>query len=371
MAWAGLQSLNVFVNSLIWNKNVVNWAPVWCDISTRLWVGASVGIPASSLCINRRLYHVSKARGHVGLTRSEKRWVVMTDLSICLGIPFLEMIMAYIVSINRFNIFEDVGCFPAVLNSPPTFALVLTWPLAITTISATYGARTIYRLSRLQYEINQVLQGSGNKNLSTNRYFRLLALASVEIVIGLPLSSFTIYSNVRGGIDPWVSFAETHQGFSVVYQLPSSAWRSYPPQALGIELSRWYIVLCAFTFFCFFGLGREAWSHYRRLPAHLLKLCRLVRPQQDQTTRQPSMAAVSPKTRASAPPDRDNRFDMDVEGLPEKPSITSSPSGSLSEHEHPPRHPPLVHAPPHRDRTPSIASLHFQPPDASPISTIG
>lgn len=32
MAWTGIACLNVFVNSIVWNGNAINWAPVWCDI---------------------------------------------------------------------------------------------------------------------------------------------------------------------------------------------------------------------------------------------------------------------------------------------------------------------------------------------------
>lgn len=30
--WTGLSSLVWFVNSIVWDGNVVNWTPVWCDI---------------------------------------------------------------------------------------------------------------------------------------------------------------------------------------------------------------------------------------------------------------------------------------------------------------------------------------------------
>ena len=32
MIWTGLACLNQFINSVVWNGNAVNWAPVWCDI---------------------------------------------------------------------------------------------------------------------------------------------------------------------------------------------------------------------------------------------------------------------------------------------------------------------------------------------------
>lgn len=78
MAWTALACLNQFINSIVWHGNTVNWAPVWCDIckctrtvslegclslvlsAARIIVGASMAIPACSLCINRRLYHISQ-----------------------------------------------------------------------------------------------------------------------------------------------------------------------------------------------------------------------------------------------------------------------------------------------------------------------
>ena len=32
MIWTGIGCLIGFINSIVWNRNVGNWAPVWCDI---------------------------------------------------------------------------------------------------------------------------------------------------------------------------------------------------------------------------------------------------------------------------------------------------------------------------------------------------
>jgi pheromone a factor receptor len=32
MAWTGLACLILFINSIVWNKNMINRAPVYCDI---------------------------------------------------------------------------------------------------------------------------------------------------------------------------------------------------------------------------------------------------------------------------------------------------------------------------------------------------
>ncbi|EGN97937.1 hypothetical protein SERLA73DRAFT_182735 [Serpula lacrymans var. lacrymans S7.3] len=40
--WIGLLCLNGFVNSIIWDHNVTDWAPVWCDISSHLMIGGEL-----------------------------------------------------------------------------------------------------------------------------------------------------------------------------------------------------------------------------------------------------------------------------------------------------------------------------------------
>ena len=92
MAWTGLACLNQFINSIVWNNNAINWAPVWCDISSKFIVGTAVAIPAASLCINRRLYHIASVKS-VTVTKAEKRRQIMVDLAIGLGLPVMEMIL--------------------------------------------------------------------------------------------------------------------------------------------------------------------------------------------------------------------------------------------------------------------------------------
>lgn len=59
IAWSFTGSLVFFVNSIVWDANLSNPAPVWCDISTKFMVGLGVAVPAVSLCINRRLYKIA------------------------------------------------------------------------------------------------------------------------------------------------------------------------------------------------------------------------------------------------------------------------------------------------------------------------
>lgn len=87
MAWTGLSCLVFFINSIIWNNNIVNRAPVWCDISkspdslhrhsphpsllgVRFYVGIGFATPATCLCISRRLCLIAGVR-NVVVTKAE------------------------------------------------------------------------------------------------------------------------------------------------------------------------------------------------------------------------------------------------------------------------------------------------------------
>lgn len=115
MFWVGLSSLSFFINSVVWDGNVVNWAPVWCDISeylhiSRSWIrsyhnssgsrivlATNVAIPACALCIQRRLYHIVSDPA-VRVTKAEKRRSVMVDSMIGMGLPLLNIILSELIS---------------------------------------------------------------------------------------------------------------------------------------------------------------------------------------------------------------------------------------------------------------------------------
>ena len=108
------------INSIVWNKNIVDRAKIYCFIckfldqlsldrllnhltAVRIQGALNAAIPASSLCIARRLYCVA-AMKPMTTTRAEKRRELTLDLLIGLGIPVLEMIIskcAHPFAINR------------------------------------------------------------------------------------------------------------------------------------------------------------------------------------------------------------------------------------------------------------------------------
>lgn len=144
-----------------------------CITATRILVGGAVAIPAASLCINRRLYKIATTKT---LTNSRKD---VSPLCILVLFQVIHTLLLetpcsdwrrthrcrnsyssdglryvsfdlfplawywctsaeYIVEGHRFDIYEDVGCYPAVYNVWLAYPLSVAWPIAIGLISAVY-----------------------------------------------------------------------------------------------------------------------------------------------------------------------------------------------------------------------------------------
>ncbi|GJE89168.1 STE3-domain-containing protein [Phanerochaete sordida] len=261
MLWAGLASFVQFVNALVWHGSLENRIPVWCDITTKFVIGAGVGIPAASLCINRRLYGIAAVR-QTALDRHEKRREVYIDLAIGLGIPVLVMCLHTVVQGHRFNIVEDIGCVPAIYVTPLTFPLVFMWPVLLGVVSFIYAFMTLRAFWIRRVQFRALLASS--PSLSLSRYFRLMLLSSLEMCLTVPLAAYSIYVNTHGvPVAPWISWADTHYDFWRVLQIPAVFWRADAQAVAAYEMGRWVYPCAAFLFFGLFGFAEEARRHYR------------------------------------------------------------------------------------------------------------
>ncbi|KLO16516.1 STE3-domain-containing protein [Schizopora paradoxa] len=269
MIWAGVSCLNFCVNSIVWHGNALNPAPIWCDISTRIIVASAVAIPAASLCINRRLYKIASSPSVV-VSRAQKRRAVIEDLSIGLGIPFVSIFFELIVNGHRFNIYEDIGCFPVVINVWLSYPLVACWPIVIGLISAVYCILTLRSFYKRQEQFNQML--ASNSALTKHRYFRLMALATTELVCTTPFAAYSIFLNVTTNpMTPYRGWDDLHFDYWRVDQVPALLWRLNPKNVIAFELTRWMVVACAFVFFMFFGFADEARRNYKNALNRIMK----------------------------------------------------------------------------------------------------
>ncbi|KIJ90068.1 hypothetical protein K443DRAFT_116707 [Laccaria amethystina LaAM-08-1] len=266
ITWIGLSCLNAFINSIVWNGNITNWAPVWCDISSRLMSGALVAFPSTSFCITRHLYLISHA-SHATFTKRAKRNQHIFNLGVGLGIPILHIILQYVVQSHRFDIYEDVGCFAGLSIVPFTFPINYGIPSLISLVSVIYGVLTIRTLRRRRQQFEDLLQHSNDSNINSDHYVRLIYLAAVNIVAEFVLNLYIFLIIVPSWntdwIHSWKSWADTHRGFSHVGQFPVSVWRSWHRAAIVVDSARWICISFAFSFFCFFGFSKECMDQYR------------------------------------------------------------------------------------------------------------
>ncbi|KAK7435127.1 a-factor receptor [Stygiomarasmius scandens] len=261
MAWMALGCLNAFVNSIVWRNDAIDRAPYWCDISSAITVALNVAIPATSLCINRRLYNIASCQT-ASISRADKRRQVIIDFAIALGLPILQIPLHLVVQGHRYDILEQVGCRPTTYNTIPAYPLSYLWPNIIGLISMVYGVLTLRAFMKRRQQFSQFL--SSSSGISIGRYFRLMCLAMVEIFINTPISAYGLYLNAtHTKIQPWISWANTHYEFNIISQYPAIIWRSSEITLLISELTRWSLILGAFVFFAFFGFADEARKHYR------------------------------------------------------------------------------------------------------------
>ncbi|KAJ7807336.1 pheromone A receptor-domain-containing protein [Mycena olivaceomarginata] len=246
MIWTALSCLIGFFNFMIWADSVEDVAPLWCDISTRLIVGITVEIPAASSCIDRRLYKIAACQT-VSTSQAEKRRAVLVDLAIGLGIPLVQIPLQFVVQGHRYNILENVGCFPATYNVTLAYPLTYLWLNVINLISACYAILTLRAFLRRRAQFAQFL-ASGSTGITATRYFRLMALASLELLLNLPSSTYGLYLTASRSAAPAIF------------------WRADAHEQTTVELSRWASVVS------------EARKHYRLAFWAVAKRCGLTPP---------------------------------------------------------------------------------------------
>lgn len=127
--------------------------------------------------------------------------------------------------------------------------------------SSVYAVMSLHALLVRRAQFKQFI--SSSTSLTSSRYFRLMALATTEMIFTLPLGTYELFSDSGSALNPWISWSDTHYDFSRVDQFPSFEWKVSASVVVPLELTRWIIPACAFVFFSFFGFAEEARKNYR------------------------------------------------------------------------------------------------------------
>jgi pheromone a factor receptor len=173
-------------------------------------------------------------------TRSDNRRAVMIDLLIGIGIPILQMVMreyhqsllsTYTHAIQS-TLFRDIVTTYLKMLAPVKTLCPCYWPcssathglwrlvvylsfivVSILVWSSPFGpslgssstAMTIYAFYKRVHQFEQLM--TTNRNLNRGRYFRLMALSSIEIIGTIPFGTYFLVNSAKWGLGPWRSWA--------------------------------------------------------------------------------------------------------------------------------------------------------------------
>ena len=127
----------------------------------------------------------------------------------------------------------------------------------------------IWILSRQKRDIDRLLQSNGS--VSRTNYYRIFALASIDVMLTLPIGVVTITLLVKGDMAER-SHLPFYRGWSIVHSgwEPEGFTYAYA-QASGTSalaadyFSRWTSPVLAFAIFGLFGITKEARASYWRV----------------------------------------------------------------------------------------------------------
>ncbi|KAJ8474165.1 hypothetical protein ONZ45_g16041 [Pleurotus djamor] len=256
-----------------WDMSIHVLSKIWCEMSGKLLASLSYGIPASILGINRRLYIIGRFT-MTGMPSSRR--MVLTDLAIGL---LMSAIFTGLISLPHGalgDLYEDIGCFQRYYNTIPAIVIQALPPVVIGVVSGIYGralqcVHFLQTSHRAKANVESGNMESGNMNISIDfsDYHRLFYLGLVDVIFTIPIATWSAYSLISfAKVHPWI-WADVKRDYHRFWIFTRDQWEAINP--LQFKIALWFNVLCAYTFFIFFGLNKEARGRYQRAAIWLLK----------------------------------------------------------------------------------------------------
>lgn len=200
-----VSTLIQFLNAVIWpnrKRPFTYLGQGLCDVEVKLTIGLGVAAPGALLCIYRQIAQVTDP-ARLGTRPSDKQntWNKAFEITMCLGIPCLRMLLVYFVQPNRYWIVGVAGCQATVDASWPRYPLVATWPILIGCTTIVWAALATWRLARHLNEIIELLGNSSIANAKKAKLIKIYILTSVLFLIITPLNLYVFWINVETDIE--------------------------------------------------------------------------------------------------------------------------------------------------------------------------
>ncbi|RXW13915.1 hypothetical protein EST38_g11939 [Candolleomyces aberdarensis] len=249
------------VDAFVWADNVKLVMPVWCDITTKLIIGASYALPASCLCVSMYLEQIASLRTAQAsvMDKRRRKWF---EAFMGFGIPLVFMALHVIVQGHRYDIIEGYGCRPTTYYSIVAIFLIWVPPLVLAFGSVVYSALALrhFVVRRLTFAAH--LQAS-NSALTTSRYLRLMSMAAIQMVGAITITSYALwFTSIAMPLRPWTNWDDVHSDFLRVDQYLT---RFVPPALTRpFYISWWFTPISTFIFVAFFSFGKDALDEYKK-----------------------------------------------------------------------------------------------------------
>ncbi|KZV71051.1 hypothetical protein PENSPDRAFT_752047 [Peniophora sp. CONT] len=281
--WLIVESVTGGANYIIWSDNADVKLWVYCDIGmpiltpcigvtdqflvSRAQIIGFVVKPMATLIITRRLYLVASLKSVELPNETTRRRNLLIEWTLGLVIPILVAgPIYYTIQVSRFQVVEVFGCGNASAVSVFVLVAIESWGIIPPVISlAVYYprvARIFYLHSR---DINHFLRSNGS--VSRTNYLRILALASLDILLTLPIGIVNVVLNVTS--DESQTSLRFYPGWARVHSNWEPLSYSYAElQATGVSalplgyFTYWTSPVLAFTIFGLFGMTAEARATY-------------------------------------------------------------------------------------------------------------
>ncbi|KAF2086991.1 fungal pheromone STE3G-protein-coupled receptor, partial [Saccharata proteae CBS 121410] len=257
--WLLFLNLAIFVNAILWPTDDIS---IWwtgsglCDIEVYMFVGSWIGVVGAIACILRGLANVLDTKNTVVTTsKNDRRRKYAMEITVCFGLPVIQMALYYIVQPIRYFIYGISGCTPAADNSWPSIVLVALPPVLVCLVCAFYACLVLYRLYRYRIDFSRLLAAS---NTTRSRFLRLFLMSCTLIIGILPVAVYMFYYTAvhisMDGIVPY-SWSRVH----------GEHWNSVLliPMGGAVYPDRWCWIGAGIGVFAFFGTGSEAADMYR------------------------------------------------------------------------------------------------------------
>ncbi|KAF7300104.1 Pheromone receptor Rcb2 B44 [Mycena kentingensis (nom. inval.)] len=271
IAWLFVSNIIIGVDSIVWADSIAIRIPVWCDISTKIRIGSNMALPACCLCLCIHLERIASVR-QVSTTLNQKHRRMLFDLAMCWGLPLIIMALHYVVQGHRFDVVENIGCLPAIYVSLAAVFILYVPILTVIALTLIFASAALYHFFRRRVTFARHLQDSTSA-LTPSRYFRLMAMALVQMFWATVVTVVNMVLTLQGGLRPWISWADVHSNFSRVGVFPAIFTPAFirDPE----YFSFWAVPGSVVLFVAFFAFGQDAMKEYRALYASLRRFLRI------------------------------------------------------------------------------------------------